>query len=110
MKSLETLLEEVGSAVRQADFARLGMLAPDLEAALEQLEKPGGGQIARGILERLKAKANQNAALLDAARRGMRAARRRVEDGRRAAQGLQTYDVHGKRAEFVTSHVTAGRF
>ena len=48
--------------------------------------------------------------LLDAARRGTRAARRRIDEVRRAAQGLQTYDNRGKRADFLTVAQHAGRF
>jgi len=106
MKTLETLLDEVKSAVRIADFARLAQLAPQLETALANL----AATAPRQALERLKRKAESNAALLDAARRGTRAARRRVEEVRRAAQGLQTYDNRGKRADFTTVSHPAGRF
>lgn len=110
MKPLETLLDEVGLAVRKADFAALGALAPHLEAALAKVEAVRIGPAQLPDLARLKAKSAQNAALLDAARRGMQAARRRVSDAQGAARGLQTYDIRGRRSEIVTSVTTAGRF
>lgn len=106
MKTLETLLDEVRSAVRIADFAQLAELAPQLETALANL----AATAPRQMLERLKMKAESNATLLDAALRGTRAARRRVDEVRRAAQGLQTYDNRGKRADFATTSHHAGRF
>lgn len=106
MKTLEILLDEVRSAVRIADFAQLAQLAPQLETALANLATTAPSQ----VLERLKMKAETNAALLDAARRGTRAARRRVDEVRRAAQGLQTYDNRGKRADFTATSYPAGRF
>lgn len=106
MKTLETLLDEVKSAVRIADFAQLAQLAPQLETALADLATTAP----RPVLERIKHKAENNAALLDAARRGTRAARRRIDEVRRAAQGLQTYDNRGKRADFLTVAQHAGRF
>jgi len=106
MKTLETLLEQVKSAVRTADFAQLAQLAPQLETALADL--PTTAPIA--VLERIKRQAESNAALLDAARRGTRAARRRIDEVRRASQGLQTYDNRGKMADFSTVTHHAGRF
>ena len=110
MKPLEALLDEVGHAVRKADYAALANLAPDLEMSLAQAEAAGGDTLPRQRLELLKQKADINALLLDAARRGMLAARRRLDEVRRAARGLQTYDMRGQRSEIVTSTTTAGRF
>lgn len=106
MNSLETVLDDVRAAVRRADFVRLGQLGPQLEVAMAQL----ADTVPRQVLLRLKIKAEENAALLDAARRGARAARRRVEEARRAAHGLQTYDNKGKRADFAAISSPAGRF
>jgi hypothetical protein len=106
MTALESLLDDMRARVRAADFAGLASLAPQLEAALADLDPRRDA----GALRRLKVKADQNADLLDAARRGLRAARRRLEETRRAAQGLQTYDVKGRRADIVTNAPIAGRF
>ena len=106
MARLESLLDEVGARVRVADFAGLADLAPQLETALAEIGTP---QDQKALL-RLKAKADANAGLLDAARSGVRAARRRVEEVRRAAQGLQTYDAKGRRADIIPVGPTTGRF
>lgn len=106
MNTLESLLDDVKTAVRLADFAQLAQLGPQLEVALDHL----ADTVPRQVLQRLKFKAEENAALLEAARRGTRAARRRVDEVRRAAQGLQTYDNRGKRADFATTPSPAGRF
>lgn len=106
MDELELLLDDLGARVRVADFAALSQLAPRIEAALNDLRKP----IDDKMLQRLKAKAEQNASLLDAVRRGVRSARFRVDEVRRAAQNLQTYDVKGRRADIPPAGTTAGRF
>ena len=107
MRTLEATLEAVNTAVRRADFDQLGLLAPELDAALAHLEadRSAGPRLAQIVKI-----AEHNAMLLEAARRGLRAARRRVDETRRAASGLQTYDMRGQRAEIVTGSKTAGRF
>lgn len=107
MNSLEATLEAVKAAVRKADFVSLGQLAPELDAALAKAETERPSQTELAQIARV---AEQNAILLEAARRGLRAARRRVEEVRRAASGLQTYDMRGHRAEISTGSKLAGRF
>ncbi|TXH99748.1 MAG: hypothetical protein E6Q73_09635 [Pseudorhodobacter sp.] len=106
MASLETLLDEVAAKTRAGDFTALGALSARLEASLAELVKqpPGPG------LDRLRQKAEQNARLLDAARRGIKAARRRIEDARQVAQRLQTYDIAGKKSDIAVGATTTGRF
>eukprot|EP01031_Cornospumella_fuschlensis_P005248 gene5248-6541_t len=58
------------SLVRRADFAALALLTPQLEAALAGF----GGAIDPATMGRLRRKAEENAQLLDASRRGLRAA------------------------------------
>lgn len=106
MDELERLLDDLGAAVRAADFAALPRLAPQIEAALANLKSPPDAT----ILGRLKAKADQNAGLLDAARRGMRSARFRLDEVRRAAQNLRTYDINGRSADIPPAGNTQGRF
>lgn len=106
MTVLDQVLDDVAARVRAADFQALARLAPQLEAALAAL--PGSQDPA--LMQRLKRKAEENAQLLDAARRGLRAARRRLEETRRVGAGLQTYDGTGRRSEIVPSGPTAGRF
>ena len=51
----------------------------------------------RAVLERLRRKADRNAACALAAGRGVRAALNRLTEIRQAAAGLVTYDENGKR-------------
>ena len=95
MTPLDTLLEDMAVQVRRADFSALARLTPQLETALAGL----GGIVDAAVMGRLQRKAEENALLLDAARRGLRAARRRLEETRRVGAGLQTYDGHGRRSE-----------
>lgn len=106
METLEALLEEVRAALRRADFKRLAQLTPAIEAASATLDP----SIGREALLRLREESATNAALLEAARRGIRAARRRVEEARSATRSLQTYDNTGKRADILAAGLTAGRF
>ena len=106
MTPLDTLLEDMALQVRRADFSALARLTPQLETALAGL----GGTVDAAVMVRLRRKAEENAQLLDAARRGLRAARRRLEETRRVGAGLQTYDGKGRRSEIISDGPTAGRF
>lgn len=103
---LEELLDRARAAIMTADFAGAAAITPEIEAALTDL----GSLADPAQLERLKNKALRNAALMDAARKGMRAAHRRMEEIRAVAKGGQTYDGHGKRADFQLGGRLAGRF
>lgn len=106
MQTLESLLDDIRGRLAVADFAGLAGLAPALEATLANnalVKDPA-------TLARVKAKAVENMTFLDAARRGVRAARRRMEEVRRATQGLQTYDGKGQRADIAPLGPMAGRF
>ncbi len=83
MTPLETLLEDMAERVRRADFPALALLAPQLEAALTGF----GGSVDPAVMSRLRRKAEENAQLLEAARRGLRAARRTPQAGRNPARG-----------------------
>lgn len=104
MTQLETLLDRMQNCVKVADFSGLSDLLPALELALASLPQDAS------TLTRLKAKAERNAALLDAAKRGISAARRRLDEARRVQQGLQTYDGKGRREHLSSVGSTAGRF
>ena len=103
---LEDLLEAAARAVALADYAGAAALVPQIEAALAQL----GPQADARTLARLRRQAERNVVCLDAARRGLRAARRRMEEVRRSAQGLSTYDDKGKRHDLPHAGLVAGRF
>lgn len=106
MEQLDALLDDLRLQVRAADFDALADLAPRLEAALAGMGQVGDAN----ALQRLRAKAELTADLLEAARRGLRAARRRIEETRRAAQGLHIYDGTGRCSDITPGGPTAGRF
>ena len=103
--ALEAILDEMRNCIIIADYSGLTGLTQQLDQAISNI-RPKNAE----SLQRLKSKAAHNATLLDAARRGITAARRRLEDARRAAQGLQTYDGQGRRCDVKTTGMTAGRF
>lgn len=106
MTNLDQLLDEMALCARRADFAGLGSLAPRIEAALGAL----GQGVDPNALYRWQGKAKENAQLLDAAGRGLRAARRRLEESRAARKTLQTYDKKGRKSDVLPDGLTAGRF
>ncbi len=103
---IEVLLDLAHGAVAGARFAALAALAPQLEQALARFDP----QRDAALLDRVRRKAARNAACLLAAGRGVRAAVRRIEEVRRAATGLVTYDGRGKRAVSGSSGTLSQRF
>jgi hypothetical protein len=89
---LETLVLETAAAVRIGNLAIMGDLAHRTEAILAELE--GDADVTR--LEALRRLAERNALGLEAAGRGVRAARRRLAEISAVHKGLQTYDKIGK--------------
>lgn len=92
---MATLLDDVHAALMAADYARLGPLTTEMEAEVSRLE----GSRDAAALARVKGLAQRNAACLQAAQRGFRAARRRLAEITAARSGLVTYDIKGRRAE-----------
>ena len=90
---LEAVLAKLHDALLAADFPALARLSPALELALAGLSPKAD----RGMLERVERKAQRVAACAEAARNGVHAARRRIEEARDARSGLVTYDRHGLR-------------
>jgi len=102
----EQVLDQMHSAILQADFAALAPLTPVLENALiaaQNLRDPE-------ILRRLSQKASRNAACLLAAGRGVRAAQRRMRELKDASTGFATYDGRGKRAQHGLASQLTKRF
>ncbi|MGL6210253.1 MAG: hypothetical protein ACRC14_10545 [Paracoccaceae bacterium] len=93
--TMANLLDQAHLALRQADYAKLGGLTVAIEVELARLETV---QDLAG-LARVQQRATRNAACLLSAQRGLRAARRRVEEIKRARSGLVTYGPSGSRAE-----------
>ena len=90
---LETLLDQAAAALMAGDLAALARLTPGIEAA--RIAPPD-----RASAERLQAKARRNARLLEAATRGVKAARLRMTEITRGPT-LTTYDARGHKAEIA---------
>lgn len=89
---LEILLDQTRDALISGNFADLADIASVVErlsTSLPPLDRP--------TAERLRRKADQNARLLQAANRGIRAARHRLDEIS-SGTSLATYDAHGRRA------------
>lgn len=93
LQDVECLMDQMLHALIHAKFQDLQMLSPQLETALAALP----AQLDRAVLQRLRRKADRNAACALASGRGVRAALRRLEEIRQAATGLTTYDAKGQR-------------
>jgi hypothetical protein len=91
MAPLEDLLDQAATALLAGDLAALVQLTPQIETA--SLAAPD-----RATAERLHQKAHRNARLLDAAARGVKAARLRLIEITRGPT-LTTYDARGQKAE-----------
>lgn len=89
---LEAIVEATATAIRAGDLRAMGDLALQTEIALTSLE----AQADPARLTKLRELAKRNAIGLEAATKGVRAARRRLADVMRASGGTQTYDVAGK--------------
>lgn len=98
-------LEALRTAARCGDFAALGRLAGQVATDLAAVEAaaPGPAQLAV-----MKASAAEVAVLLQAAERGLAAARRRLAEIERLRNGPVTYGGDGRRQP-LTGAVTAIR-
>lgn len=99
------LLDQAYEAILKSDYAAL----PDLSARLEQAMDTAATTLGEEALRRIRQKASRNAVVLLAAQRGIRSARRRLEEVREAASGLTTYDRQGKRAAVSEARQLAQR-
>jgi hypothetical protein len=100
MLPLEALLDQAAKALLAGDFAVLSDLAPRIESASPPHD--------RSLLVRLQAKAERNARLLDAALRGVKAARLRAAEIARGPT-LTTYDARGRKAQIAPSGLVPAR-
>jgi len=94
-RALERLLDRMHVAVLAGNIRDLAAAEPELEAVLADFATLDD----RALGERLRRKASRNATCLQAAARGLRAARRRLAELQSTRDGLQTYDGHGKRTD-----------
>lgn len=101
MTQLEALLDQAAAALLAGDLAALVRLTPEIEAARIAPSDRAGA-------ERLQWKAQRNARLLEAASRGVKAARLRMVEITRGPT-LTTYDARGHRAEIPPTGLTQAR-
>ena len=91
---LSAELDRVYHLLRSGKLEGFAAATQALEAELARLDP-----VDTAGLEMLRHKARRNAACLDAAARGVRAARRRLTEIRAIESGLGTYDDKGRRDE-----------
>lgn len=103
--SLPALLDQVHDCLRRGDLAAL----PALTAALQEAETGARFASAEDLLK-IRRLAERNAKSLIAARRGITAARRRIEEVISVARGLVTYDRNGQRVAESQETRLAKRF
>lgn len=97
-QELIALLEGEILALTRGDFGALAQSLDRKETLVAQLRAIGVAD-ARGLAD-LKTVAQRNGTLLLAAGKGLRAARRRVQDLLRAERG-ETYDAAGRRTDLA---------
>ncbi len=102
--TLDSLLDATRDALLAGDFAALAGLGAGVAAEADRL--PVLDAVAA---QRLRSKAERNERLLQAAGRGLRAARDRMAE---IASGpsLATYDSHGRKASLAGPARALGRF
>jgi hypothetical protein len=101
---LEDLLDQAFAALLAGDLAALAGLDAQIDAAAGTLPTLG-----EGAARRLQRKAERNAKLLQAAGRGLRAARDRMADILSGSR-LTTYDSQGRKSALAGPPRALGRF
>lgn len=91
-ETIAEVLDRVREALRSGRYSDLEGADADLEVSMQSLPALDAASLAR-----LRRKAEENAACLLAAIRGIRAARRRVAEITEIVGGLGTYDSRGHR-------------
>jgi plasmid stabilization system protein ParE len=102
---LPDLLDQVHACLRRGDLAAL----PALTAAMHEAEA-GARDASAEDLRKIRRQLERNAKSLIAARRGVIAARRRIEEVISVARGLVTYDRNGQRVAESHDNRLAKRF
>ena len=88
---LDDLLDQTHQALLAGDLSRLGTLAPQVDSAATPVATDSG------TAQRLRRKAERNARLLQAALRGLRAARGQM-DAVAGGADVTTYDAQGRKS------------
>jgi hypothetical protein len=104
MTPLDDLLDQVRAALLSGDLSALSALDEQIFAASNRLAAPD-----MATAHRLHRKAERNARLLQAAGRGLRAARERMAEIV-SGPGLATYDARGRKAALSGPAHALGRF
>ncbi|HMO72939.1 MAG TPA: hypothetical protein PKC84_15095 [Paracoccaceae bacterium] len=92
---MSAALDSLRTALIAGDLAAL----PGLAETLERLCPDAASGLALAELEALRARARTAGVMLEATARGLRAARRRVDEVAQAGRGLATYDRSGQRRQ-----------
>lgn len=100
---LQIVMDDLRARLIAGDFSDLPALAERLEGLMQGLRQTDAAR-----LRHLRAQAMQTAACVDAARNGIRAARRRIDEATGRAT-LDTYDSTGARAPLAAATQTARR-
>lgn len=87
-------LDAIRNALRAGDYAALAELAARLDSAMDQV-----GGLTAAEAHDLRQRAAETATFLAAARNGVRAARRRVDEVSAGRAALSTYDRDGRRSQ-----------
>lgn len=106
-EDLAALLAEERARLLAGDLAVVPALIFRKERLLSHLQT--GAPPPAPVLERLKAAAQANQGLLDAALRGVRAARERLESLRAGGAALSTYDARGRAATLTSARPSVER-
>ena len=105
--ALADLLERLRAALVAGDLAALPALAEGLERLVPDPVSPP--RLPLPVLEALRARARAGAVMLEATARGLRAARRRIDEVAAAGQGLATYDRGGQRSRIGAAPAAPAR-
>ena len=104
---LHALLDLEGDQLRRADFSELAAQGAEKDRLMGQLDQIGASDSA--ALDGLRDHARRNAALMMAALRGVRAARRRFDMLRRVQTTLNIYDSRGRKLDVTIDSASIER-
>jgi len=107
LAALHDVMEREAIMIRKADFSALTEATGRREHLLTRLAQ--AATPSQTALEALRLHGQRNQALMGAALKGVRAARRRIEMLRNVQTSLNTYDKLGKRRDIATSAASVER-
>ena len=107
IEALHLLLEAEAGQLRRADFSDLVVHGAEKDRLMAQLDQ--ARPVDAVALDGLRGHARRNAALMMAALRGVRAARRRFDVLRRVQTSLNIYDNRGRRLDVAIDPASVER-